>query len=61
MFTNYFIYLNTISKEEQIKQILILLASFAILLSICGILKFIKWKFINKTKNNIFQKFLKQL
>ena len=48
MFTNYLIYLNTLSKEKKIEQILIILVFFLILLTICFLLKL---KFIDKNKN----------
>lgn len=61
MITNYLIYLMTLQKEDQIKQFLILLAFFTILISICFILKFLKLKFLDETKDSLFQKFLKRL
>ena len=61
MITNYLIYLMTLQKEDQIKQFLILLAFFTILISISFILKFLKLKFSDETKDSLFQKFLKRL
>ena len=61
MISNYFIYLNNLPKEEKIEQILILLAFFTILFIICCVIEFLKLKFINKNKNNFFQKILKNL
>ena len=61
MFSNYLIYLYTLPKEEKIEQILLLLAFFAVLLAICGLLTFIKLKFLNDNKNSLFQRFLKRL
>lgn len=61
MITNYLIYLMSLPKEERIKQILIMLAFFLLLLSICGLLKLLKTKFLDENKNSLFQKFLKKL
>lgn len=48
MIENYLIYLNTISKEEQIEQIVIILVFFLILLIICVFFTLLKFKFIHK-------------
>ena len=61
MITNYLIYLNTLSKEAKFEQFFMILAFFLIILAICGILKFLKTKFIDENKNSLFQKFLKSL
>lgn len=61
MITNYLIYLTTLSKEEQLKQILILLAFFTVLSSIIIFLKILKTKFLNENKESLFQNFLKKL
>ena len=61
MISNYFIYLSTLPKDEKLKQILIILAFFFILFSICCFLEFLKFKFIDETKNTWIQKFLKKL
>ena len=61
MITNYLIYLISLPKNEQLKQIIILLVFFTILISICFILKFLKIKFLNENKDSLFQKFLKRL
>lgn len=61
MISNYFIYLSTLPKDEKLKQILIILAFFLILFAICCFLEFLKLKFKDKTKNSLFQKFLKNL
>lgn len=61
MISNYFIYLSTLQKDEKLKQILIILAFFLILFTICCFLEFLKLKFKDKTKNSLFQKFLKNL
>lgn len=61
MITNYLIYLITLPKDDQVKQIVILLAFFTFLITICFILKFLKIKFLNKNKDSVFQRFLKKL
>ena len=61
MISNYLIYLNTLPKNEKFEQILIILAFFLILFSICCFLEFLKLKFTDETKNSLFQKFLKNL
>lgn len=61
MITNYFIYLMNLPKEEQVKQILILLAFFTILIVFCLFLKFLKLKFLDETKDSLFQRFLRRL
>lgn len=61
MISNYFIYLSALPKDEKLKQILIILAFFLILFSICCFLEFLKLKFIDETKNTWIQKFLKKL
>lgn len=61
MFTNYLIYFNTLSKEEKLKQIFIALIFFLILLAICSFLEFLKLKYLDNTKDSLFQKFLKKL
>lgn len=61
MVTNYLIYLINLPKEERIKQILIMLAFFLLLLTICGILKLLKVKFLDENKDSLFQRFLKKV
>ena len=61
MLSNYYIYLMTLPKEEAIKQIFLILAFFVIMLAICGFLKYLKFKYMDKNKNTLFQKFLKKL
>ncbi len=50
MVTNYLFYLFTLPKEEQIKQILMLVIFFLLLSIICILLDFLKSKFSNKHK-----------
>ncbi len=61
MITNYVLYLTTLPKQEAIKQFLIFCGFFIILLAICGLLKYLKLKFMDKNKNSIIQRFLKRL
>lgn len=61
MISNYLIYLNTLPQNEKFEQILIILAFFLILFSVCFFLEFLKLKFTDETKNSLFQKFLKNL
>lgn len=61
MISNYYIYLMTLPKEEAIKQIFIILIFFIAILAICGFLRYLKFKFMDKNKNSLFQKFLKKL
>lgn len=61
MIANYFIYLINLPKEEQVKQIFILLAFFSILIVICFVLKFLKLRFLDETKDSLFQRFFKSL
>lgn len=61
MFTNYLIYFHTLSEEEKLKQFFMILIFFLILFAICGILKFLKLKYLDDTKDSLFQRFLKKL
>ena len=61
MFTNYWIYLISLPKEEQFEQLVIILISFLILLIISLFLIFLKLKFQDKTKNKLFKKFLEKI
>lgn len=61
MYTKYLIYLNTLTREQKSKQAFLVLISFFILFMICGFLEFLKLKYLDETKNSLFQKFLKKL
>ena len=61
MITNYLIYFNTLTKVEQGKQLSIILTFLFVLLIVVSILLFLKIKFSDETKENLFQKFLKKL
>ena len=61
MFTNYWIYLISLPKEEQFEQLAIILISFLILFIISLFLIFLKLKFQDKTKNKLFKKFLEKI
>ena len=61
MFTNYWIYLIYLPKEEQFEQLVIILISFLILFIISLFLFFLKLKFQDKTKNKLFKKFLEKI
>ena len=61
MFTNYWIYLISLPKEEQFEQLVIILISFLILFIISLFLIFLKLKFQDKTKNKLFKKFLEKI
>lgn len=61
MITNYLIYFNTLTKVEQGKQLSIILTFLFVLLIVASILVFLKIKFSDETKENLFQKFLKKL
>lgn len=61
MITNYLIYFNTLTKVEQGKQLSIILTFLFVLLIVVSILVFLKIKFSDETKENLFQKFLKKL
>ena len=52
MITNYLIYLYSLPKEEQLKQIFILIIFFLIMFIICMILEIIKHKFFDKKNNS---------
>ena len=54
MISNYLIYLYTLSKEEQIKQIMILLIFILVSFVICIMIDFLKSKFFNKHKDKLF-------
>ncbi len=58
---NYLIYFNTLSEEQKLKQIFIVLIFLFILLAIGGLLAFLKMQYLDHTKNSLFQKFLKKL
>lgn len=61
MITNYLIYFNTLTRVEQGKQLSIILTFLFVLLIVVSILVFLKIKFSDETKENLFQKFLKKL
>ncbi len=61
MITNYLIYFNTLTRVEQGKQLSIILTFLFVLLIVVSILVFLKIKFSDETKENLFQKFLKRL
>ena len=61
MFTNYWIYLISLPKEEQFEQLVIILISFLILFIISVFLIFLQLKFQDKTKNKLFKKFLEKI
>ena len=61
MFTNYWIYLISLPKEEQFEQLVIILISFLILFIISLFLIFLKLKFHDKTKNKLFKKKIKKI
>ena len=61
MFTNYWIYLISLPKEEQVKQLAIILISIFILFIICMFFVFLKLKFQDKAKNRFFKKFLEKI
>lgn len=61
MFMNYLIYFNTLSKQQKLEQVLITLISFFILFIICEFLEFLKLKYLDDTKDSLFQRFLKRL
>lgn len=61
MITNYLIFLMNLPKDERIKQLLIMLAFFLLLVTICGVLKLLKTKFFDESKDSLFQKILKRL
>ncbi len=61
MIGNYIIYLNTLEEIEKNKYLLYIAIFFIVILLICGILYMIKNKFLDKTKNTSFQRFLKKL
>lgn len=61
MFSNYFIYLSTLPKEEKIEQIFTILLLMLILFIFCVIIELLKSKFRDKNKDNLFQKYLKSL
>lgn len=61
MLSNYIIYLTTLPKGEKEEQILIIVSSLLILFILCAFLEFVKYKFLDKNKNTLFQKFLKYL
>lgn len=61
MITNYLIYFNTLTRVEQSKQLSIILTFLFVLLIVVSILLFLKIKFSDETKENLFQKFLKKL
>ncbi len=61
MIANYIIYFNTLTRFEQGKQLSIILTFLFVLLIVVSILVFLKIKFSDETKENLFQKFLKKL
>lgn len=61
MIGNYIIYLNTLEEIEKNRYLLYIAIFFIVILLICGILYMIKNKFLDKTKNTSFQRFLKKL
>lgn len=61
MFANYLIYFYTLSEEQKMKHFFMMLIFFLILFAICGILKILKLKYLDDTKDSPFQRFLKKL
>ena len=61
MISNYIIYFNTLTRIEQSKQLSIILLFLLGLLIVVSFLAFLKFKFSDETKENLFQKFLKKL
>lgn len=61
MFTNYFLYLNTLPKIEKENQIIMILLFFMIMMGIAGILAFVKYKYEGKVKNEKLKKFLEKI
>ena len=61
MITNYLIYFNTLSRIEQSRQLSIILIFLFVLLILSFFLAFLKFKFSDESKENLFQKFLKKL
>lgn len=60
MITNYLIYLSTLQREKQIKEIFMILAFLFFMLTIFCFLIFLKLKFANKNKDSLFQRILKK-
>ncbi len=61
MMSNYIIYLNTLTTVERNKYLLYIVLFFTVILLFCGVLYLIKKKFLNRSKNTLFQRFLKKL
>ena len=61
MIANYIIYFNTLKRVEQTKQLSLILLFLFVLLIVVSFLVFLKIKFSDETKENLFQKFLKKL
>ncbi len=61
MLTNYWIYFYTLSKEQQLRQIAIIIVALLAINAICVFLTFLKTKYLDNTKSSLFQKFLKIL
>lgn len=61
MFTNYLLYLITLTKAERMNHIIAVFIFFMIMLVIAGILSFIKYKYEDKAKNKTFKKFLEKI
>ena len=61
MFSNYFIYLNTLPKEEAIKQVFMILIFFFLLITLYCIFSYLKYKFMKKNnKKSLIKKFQKK-
>jgi hypothetical protein len=52
MLSTYLIYFNTLSNEQKVHQVFMLLIFFLSLFAICGLLEFLRTKYLNKAKNN---------
>ena len=61
MISNYCIYFQTLSKQEKLEQVLFMLAFLLVFFAICSFLIFLKSKYLDDTKDSIWQKFLKKL
>ena len=61
MIANYIIYFNTLTRVEQTKQLSLILLFLFVLLIVVSFFVFLKIKFSDETKENLFQKFLKKL
>ena len=61
MIADYIVYFSTLLREEQYEHLFIIFIFLFVLIGVCFLLGFLKLKFIDESKNTIFQRFLRKI